>query len=123
MKKVQLNKIKSNFRKDVSDLVSDLFEALEASDLSKSHSKPSKARKITSKRRAKTTSKLRSKPTTKITKQRSSSGIQKVTPINKIAIVKLLKKNTLPDVILQKFPMYTKGQISAISAHVTMGTY
>jgi len=119
MNKVQVNRIKSNFRKDVSDLVTDLFEALEASNISKSksHSKPSNARKITS------SPKPRSKATITITKQRSGSAIQKVTDLNKLAIVKLLKKNTLPSVILQKFPMYTRGQISAISAHVTMGTY
>ena len=116
MNKLQLQQIRRNFRKDVGDLVTDLFVALDAANTHPTKSTSRRTKKSVS------TRKVPRNPLHK-TSKRSSSKLQKVTPINKLAIVKLIKKNKTHEVILNKFPMYTKGQIGAIAAHVTMGTY
>ena len=115
MTKLQLQQIRRNFRKDIGDLVNDLFAAFDASTTHPTKSTSKRTKPVS-------TRKVPRNPLHKASR-RSSSKLQKVTPINKLAIVKLLKKNKSHEVILTKFPMYTKGQIGAIAAHVTMGTY
>lgn len=46
-----------------------------------------------------------------------------ITLKHKNAIIKHAKNGKNVDFVLNKYPMYTKMQLSAIFAHVTMGTY
>ena len=46
-----------------------------------------------------------------------------ITPRHKSSIINHAKKGKTVDYVLNKYPMYTKMQVSAIFAHVTMGTY
>lgn len=47
----------------------------------------------------------------------------KITPKHKAAIINHAKKGKTVDFVLTKYPLYTKAQLSAVFAHVTMGTY
>lgn len=47
----------------------------------------------------------------------------KISAENKSTIISLAKKGQTIENVTEQFPMYTKMQISAIFAHVTMGTY
>lgn len=42
---------------------------------------------------------------------------------HKEKIIKLCKTGKSTEQILRKYPVYSKGQIAAVKAHVTMGTY
>jgi len=48
---------------------------------------------------------------------------QKVTSEHKDAIVRIVSAGVDTSTVVEAYPEYTKGQIAAVRAHVTMGTY
>lgn len=49
--------------------------------------------------------------------------VGKITPEHKALMIKLFKLGNTIDTVCSKFSMYSKPQVSAIKAHVTMGRY